>query len=226
MESFRHHESSPHAGFTLMELLIVMAIIAILAVLVLLVGWKRNIYRANDARRKSDLANIRRSFEEYYNDNDKYPPTDTLEVCGATTLSSYSLNKILCDPVTRKPYLYVPDNSLDLTAGNRICARLEDKNDPDIATIGCDPVAGCGWGEGWNYCLAAGATITAAGFSSVGGAATPTSVPTQGPPPKNACTPAGGCNSYDDPSLHGCPVSWVGACDMSACAIPANRCND
>lgn len=225
MKSFRVHAHSSQAGWTLMELLIVMSIIAILALMVLLVGWRRNIYRANDARRKSDLANIRRAFEEYYNDTDSYPATDILDTCGAPALRSYSLAKIQCDPVTRTPYLYAPDNTADLTKGNRICAKLQDKADPDILSLGCDPEDGCGWGAGWNYCLAAGTTVTSAGFS-VNNATEPTAFPTLNPSALNSCTPGGGCNTYDNPSNHGCKVAWVGPCDLSVCAVPENRCND
>lgn len=212
-------------GWTLMELLIVMSILAILAILVLITSGRRNLNRANDARRKSDLSVIRRAFEEYYNDTDSYPATDILDDCGASTLSGYSLSKIPCDPQYGKPYLYVPDNVSDLTQGNRVCAKLQDKYDPDITNIGCDPDAGCGWGENWNYCLAAGTTVTASGFT-VDSGTTPT--PTTEPVYEGnyACTPGGACNWYDDPSLHGCPVAWSGTCPPGTCAIVSNRCAD
>lgn len=212
------------SGWTLMELLIVMSILAILAILVLITSGKRNINRANDARRKSDLSTIRRAFEEYYNDTDSYPATDILDDCGAPSLSSYSLAKIPCDPQYGRPYLYAPDNASDLTQGNRVCAKLQDKYDPDIASLGCDAELGCGWGEGWNYCLAAGTTVTAAGFS----VSQPTTAPSPSPTPdlqgNYACTPGGACNLYGDPGGQGCPVSWSGTCPPGACAIPSNRC--
>jgi len=59
-------------GFTLVELLVVMAILAILAT----VGfgqYTNSQIKARDAQRKSDLSNIARALEMYYNDNQSYP---------------------------------------------------------------------------------------------------------------------------------------------------------
>lgn len=165
-----------------MELLIVMAIIAVLAVLYLLVNWKKSLFMANDARRKTDLSNIRRSFEEYYNDHNCYPDLAVLDTCGGNALAPY-LAKIPCDPASRQPYKYKPDDDTNTCTGNRVCAKLQDWTDPDITTLGCDPQEGCGWGAYWNYCLASGSTVTAPGF-----------VPGLSPTPAPSPTPA-----YDGP---------------------------
>ena len=62
------------AGFTLIELMVVIAIIAILAGIIMgsLATAK---YRANDSKRKSDLKNLSLALSQYYNDNGSYPST-------------------------------------------------------------------------------------------------------------------------------------------------------
>lgn len=208
-------------GFTLTELLIAVAIIAIVALIVILMNWRIQIDRAYDARRKADLEKIRISLEEYYNDKSCYPASGSFDQCGGATLAPY-LAKILCDPQTSKPYLYIPDT--DPCTGYHACVTLKDKGDPDIARLGCDPDLGCGWGAGYNYCIAAGSPITAAGFS-LGGGGGPTPTPTGGQyQGQFACTPGGQCNSYADPQGQGCPVSWQNDCPPGACNNPANRC--
>lgn len=209
-------------GWTLMELLIVIAIIMLLALLFLLVNWKKSLYRANDTRRKTDLANIRRSFEEYYNDHECYPPVDVLTVCGGPALSPY-LAKIPCDPSTKEPYLYKPDGDTTTCSGNRVCAKLQDFADPDIVSLGCDAKLGCGWGAYWNYCLATGTTVTAPGFIP-GVAPTPTVRPTPVLNGQYSCTPAGDCNFYGNPAGSGCTISWQSSCPQGACIPLNNRC--
>ena len=56
-------------GFTLMELLIVMAILMILIVILVgIINPAGLLGKTNDSRRKRDLDAIRKSFEEYFND--------------------------------------------------------------------------------------------------------------------------------------------------------------
>lgn len=204
-------------GWTLMELLIVIAIIAILTLIGMGVNWQKNIFRANDTRRKTDLSNIRRAFEEYFNDNECYPAIDVLDTCGGDALAPY-LAKIPCDPTTRQPYKYEPDSVVNLCAGNRVCAQLQTRDDPDITALGCDAVEGCGWGAYWNYCLAAGTTVTASGFVPSGNTPTPGPSPTPSYNGPYACRPGvivggtvvteGTCNNVGDPSAYGCPRSF------------------
>ena len=67
---FTRHE----AGFTLVELMVVIAIIAILAGIVMS-SLSTAKYRANDTKRKSDLKNLALALSQYYNDNNSYPST-------------------------------------------------------------------------------------------------------------------------------------------------------
>lgn len=207
-----------------MELLIVVAILGILAIMFLMVNWKRNVYRAMDARRKTDVANIRTAFEEYYNDNECYPPLEVLDNCGSSGmptdpvkpgLAPY-LKRVPCDPTTKTPYLYEPDSASNLCTGNRVCTQLQDQHDPDIASIGCDPVQGCGWGSGWNYCLATGTTITAPGFVP-GVSPTPMPTPTPFYEGRFACSSVGVCGDVGFPPPGGCPRSWNNANCSNMC---------
>ena len=63
-------------GFTLVEILVVMAVIAILATFVArsFTGSKQ---KAQDARRLTDIKNIATALERYYNQNDGYPAAIT-----------------------------------------------------------------------------------------------------------------------------------------------------
>jgi prepilin-type N-terminal cleavage/methylation domain-containing protein len=214
-------------GFTLVELLIVVAIILILAILIF-VNFRNQIAKANDAKRKSDLVRIQRSLEEHYNDQRAYPPQPIFSDCGGTAMQPY-LREIPCDPVGKTPYLYVPD-AVNLRKGYRICAKLENMSDPDIIAIGCNPTTGCGWEVGYNYCLANGVSVTPAGFNP--GSATYTPTPTNATPTPEpgqyACTPQGDCNSYQYPEQKGCPWTyqdpgcvWQG---VDQCTKQANRC--
>lgn len=228
----RNKRISPQEGWTLAELLIVVVIISILAILFLLVSWKRNIYRAQDAQRKTDIASIRRAFEEYYNDNGCYPSMVILNSCEGDALAPY-LAKIPCDPTTQEPYKYQPDSETNLCMGNRVCAKLQDWADPDITTLGCHPQNGCGWGAFWNYCLATGTTVTAPGFN-------PDLTPTPSPSPTPAyfgpyaCRPgiiAGGqvvvsgtCNNVGDPASFDCPRSFAESDCQDLCGDPDYWC--
>jgi len=62
------------AGFTLIELLLTIAIVSILMVSVILaINPFEQIKKANDGRRKSDLAELQKALEIYYQDNGSYP---------------------------------------------------------------------------------------------------------------------------------------------------------
>jgi prepilin-type N-terminal cleavage/methylation domain-containing protein len=63
-------------GFTIIELLIVIAIIAILALLVLN-NFQGAQAKARDQQRTTDINNIHSKLEEFYNENNYYPNTFT-----------------------------------------------------------------------------------------------------------------------------------------------------
>jgi type II secretion system protein G len=65
-------------GFTLIELIVVIGILAILSVFLLLaVNPLEQYQKAQDARRKSDLSQIQKALEAYYQDKGRYPANST-----------------------------------------------------------------------------------------------------------------------------------------------------
>jgi len=72
-------------AFTLIELLVVISIIGVLSAL-LMANISGIRQRARDARRKSDLKEIKSALRLYHNDCDNYPPdkadTNVIQGCG------------------------------------------------------------------------------------------------------------------------------------------------
>jgi len=124
-------------GFSLMELLIIIALVAIL-----LVGsganWIMQIKKGRDSKRKADLKKIQMAFEEYYNDRDRYPDNNILENCGSEALKSWGLPNIPCDD--QGPYIYIPG---PMAQSYAVYTILRNSNDPDIERIGCGGANGC-----------------------------------------------------------------------------------
>lgn len=218
-------------GFTLLEILIVVAIIILLST-VILINLRGQTARANDAKRKMDLNTMNKVTEDYYNDHSGYPFSASFGTCGSA-FEPY-IARIPCDPVSKMPYGYFPA----VNGGYRICAKLSDTTDPAIAAMNCSGYQGCGVGCGYNFCLASGvpasavntadevpciATPTPTGVPTasptIGPAPTATPTPpasytptptiTFAPVPHYACTPSGDCNYYADPYGAGCPVAWT-----------------
>lgn len=64
-------------GFTLIELVVVIGILAIFAAFVIaLLDPIGQFQKSDDGKRKFDLAQIQRSFEQYYQDYSRYPSAD------------------------------------------------------------------------------------------------------------------------------------------------------
>lgn len=101
-------------GFTLIELMLVMVLLAILALL--LVGnFNSTLKRGRDSARKSDLSQLQKTLELYYEDNKTYPPfTDIFnkKLCTADnciTGTTYMI-KTPKDPSSVYKYVYAPQN--------------------------------------------------------------------------------------------------------------------
>lgn len=130
-------------GFTLTELLIVVSIIAFLTVLIA-VYLRTQIFKANDAKRKTDLNRIGIALEEYEKDNDCYP-LPNLVVCEPNSggLMPY-LNNIPCDPISKTSYYYETDGNITCPKWYRLYASLENEKDNDY-------LSGIGQGSFYSY---------------------------------------------------------------------------
>ncbi len=123
-------------GFTLIEMLIVIAVIGILASAVL-VGLGPVQRQGRDSRRIADLRQVQNALELYYNKCGHYPGDAT---CGSTipgddwnamttalTGASIGIKSIPFDPSTGKSYHYATDLKTYV-----IGAELEDANNPNL----------------------------------------------------------------------------------------------
>ena len=113
-----NHQSpiTNNSGFTLIELLITIALISILSVLGFS-SYKATRKRGKDAKRKSDLNQIKMALRMYYNDNQGYPNNNInglIEACGDATFNwgdefscggTVYMKKLPEDPAGR-PYFY------------------------------------------------------------------------------------------------------------------------
>ena len=70
-----------NTGFTLVELVIVTAVLSILSAAALtMLNPNAQFQKANDARRKSDLSQIQRALESYYQDHGSYPASSSNKI--------------------------------------------------------------------------------------------------------------------------------------------------
>lgn len=135
------------AGFTLVELLVVISILGVLATIGL-TAFTSSQARGRDAQRKSDLKQISSSLELYYSDYGKYPdssagkiagcPSTTQTPCtwgsGSFTDTKTTYFKVLPkDPTNGQQYFYktVSINSV-ANQGFQIFTFLENSQDQSI----------------------------------------------------------------------------------------------
>lgn len=106
-------------GFTLIELIIAVAILAIMTSVVLLVIDPFSQFKKSlDTSRKSDLAQVQRALEQYYQDYSKYPANNAsyqmIVMSGGSPTplvwgSSWApyMDKLPKEPSSAKRYIYV-----------------------------------------------------------------------------------------------------------------------
>lgn len=100
-------------GFTLIEILIVVAIIGILASVVV-VGLGPAQKKGRDSRRVSDLRSVQNALELYYGKNGNYPVIGVGswdEFAPLLVGAGIGINQIPNDPTTTKDYVYRVDST-------------------------------------------------------------------------------------------------------------------
>jgi len=162
--SFRPHRAE--RGFTLVEILIVVAIIGILAS-VALIGLGPVQKRGRDARRISDLRETQSAIELYYSKCGYYPGTPqagpdctafasingaaawaSLQATLATPGSSLGVSRIPNDPSAGKTYYYGSDGTgttyvIGATMEDVNNSVLKDDIDGSVLGVSCDDPIYC-----------------------------------------------------------------------------------
>ncbi len=93
-------------GFTLLELLVVMAIIATLLTIAV-PRYMHSLQRSREAVLMQDLTTLRESIDKFYGDTGKYPPTL------AVLVEKHYLRSIPVDPIARAADKWILVNSED-----------------------------------------------------------------------------------------------------------------
>lgn len=133
------------AGLSMIEILTVTAILGIL-VIIAMSQLPKQLDKAKDGKRKSDLQKIKIAYENYYNDEGCYPIEGTLDTCGGAALHPY-LKEIPCDPGDLQPYIYYPEPEpevADCPQHYRVWANLYREDDPQSIELNCGHSGGCG----------------------------------------------------------------------------------
>jgi len=138
-------------AFTLIELLVVIAILGLLAT-VGLGSFQSSQMKSRDAQRKSDLSQIQKALEMYYNDNGGYPLTTELQTLlnSGSSWTGASGQTIYMKTVPKGPkgesYCYESDGTY-----YKIYAKLENTRDLAIEKTGCANCS-CSCGGQAGYC--------------------------------------------------------------------------
>lgn len=107
------------SGFTLMELLVVMAILGILVVAGL-GSFSTSQKKSRDIKRKNDLRQMTLALETYYNDFGQYPMSDANHIpkgCGAGGAASCTWGSVWSDVTPDPDTIYMISLPSDPTSG-------------------------------------------------------------------------------------------------------------
>lgn len=157
------------SGFTLVELLVVMAIIAVLAT-VIIGGFRSSQMRGRDSQRKADLKQISNALELFFQDYGRYPPASgtLIAACsynpgtgvgtacswGSGTMSDGKttyMRTVSADPLTFQNYVYRVSSTFN---SFQLFARLENTEDKNCINDNCEApgvVVTCGGGNLCNF---------------------------------------------------------------------------
>jgi len=118
------------SGFTLIEVLIIVSIISLL-VIAFTLSMRKQRLKAEDAKIKDDLYKIKIAFENYYNDNNCYPPIEWMEQCNSSILQPY-LSKIPCKNKSEPYALEYDESGCNLF---KILTNLHNFEDPSVQEL-------------------------------------------------------------------------------------------
>ncbi|QQG43936.1 MAG: type II secretion system protein GspG [Candidatus Roizmanbacteria bacterium] len=133
-------------GFTLLELMIVIAILGILASFIS-GNLINSLKKGRDARRKSDLEQIQRALELYYEDNKSYPALITAgsQITHPSVANKVYMQRVPDDPASNNDYTYVSSGT-----NYKIYSCIENTNDngPGVTTysVTCGDCGNCKYG--------------------------------------------------------------------------------
>lgn len=216
-------------GFTLIEILIVIAILGVLALLVSALYVPTQLRKARDASRKIDFKAIGNGLNQYYDTKGCYP--SEFPSCHNPLVlgNSKYVGSMPCDPRLKTAYVYLTDGS-SCSQWFKLYTNLENQQDQNIDDAGCR--TGCGPQCQYNY----GISSPNIGLDTcLPPQPTSTPIPPVSPTPtpmQYACSPGGGqeglCELYDDPGRSQCPKVYPNdpTCSGGECSKNENRCKD
>lgn len=120
-------------GFTLMEILIVIAMLGILATIIF-GSYLSSLKKGRDSRRKQDLEMVARALELYYSEQGHYPDSWEVSFGGSLVVpesnpQAFYMKQLPNDPVDSYQYDYVVDTTDNQSY--QLYACLENDLDPD-----------------------------------------------------------------------------------------------
>jgi general secretion pathway protein G len=182
MINYRQFISSKVAGFTMIELLIVIAILGMMLAMVS-GNYFSSLQRGRDAKRKAELGELKTALNLYYQDYQTYPAADHNQIvaCGQEGALRNCDMTIQCsgefetfsgsDCAAATPKLYMKTLPRDPSHMNNLSFKyinsssddfclltdLENSNDNDLATshARCNSSCGGNCNSGNKYCMCA-----------------------------------------------------------------------
>jgi general secretion pathway protein G len=103
-------------GFTLIELLVVISIIGVLLSIVL-VSTSNTRKKARDAKRKSDIVQIKKALEMYHIDNKRYPLSGGAVSPNSGWSNSNNSASWNTFAAALKPYIVLPNDPINTSSG-------------------------------------------------------------------------------------------------------------